>query len=232
MPLTGLWLGRRAYGEVHDLQRELAERRKAGQLSDTVLLLEHEPVITLGRGTHPEHLLVDRAELRALGIALEDVGRGGDVTLHAPGQLVVYPILSLAPDRCDVRRYVSELTRVMQLAVADLGVAAGPFSRHVAIGVRISRWVTMHGFALNLDVDLDLYRAIVPCGIREFGVTSVKALLGSSPSPEALAERTFEYVSRVLARHATALEDRSRDPLGELPDQLSRRAKPGDFPPP
>jgi lipoyl(octanoyl) transferase len=154
-------------------------------------------------------------------------GRGGDVTLHAPGQLVCYPILDLAPDRCDVRRYVADLRETMRRLAADFGVAggaaegliglwvdaarpgqwqdaehAGKLAKLGAIGVRISRWVTMHGFALNLTTDLSLYDLIVPCGISAHGVTSIEALTGHAPSVRDLAPRAFELLAEVLGAEA------------------------------
>src|SRR6187399_1154135 len=220
--LRGVWLGRRPYSEVVALQERLLAERQAGRGEDTVLLLEHPPVVTLGRGTKPEHLLATPETLAELGIVLEQTSRGGDVTLHAPGQLVAYPIVDLNPDRRDVRRWVQALTESMRRLVAELGVATGTHPKHVglwadaanlghyesadaagqlvklgAIGVRISRWVTMHGFALNLVNDLTLYGVIVPCGIREHGVASVASLGGRAVTPEALAPRALEILAAV-----------------------------------
>ncbi|HVJ16094.1 MAG TPA: lipoyl(octanoyl) transferase LipB [Polyangiaceae bacterium] len=219
----GVWLGRRRYTPVHELMHELFEARKAGSIGDTILFVEHEPVITLGRGAKAPHLLASADELERRGVELVSTGRGGDVTLHGPGQLVAYPILDLNPDRCDVRRYVKDLERVMQLLVADHGLAAGLFDRYVglwvdtarpqrwtsgeeaespakigAIGVRISRWITMHGFALNLDIDLSWFRLIVPCGISEYPVVSLASLAGKAPSVEQAAERAFELFCQVF----------------------------------
>src|SRR5689334_16697638 len=163
--LRGVWLGRRPYAEVLALQERLFAERLAGGGEDTVLLLEHEPVVTLGRGTKREHLLATPELLAARGVELFESNRGGDVTLHAPGQLVAYPIVDLNPDRRDVRRWVRGLTEAMRLVAAELGVAAGLHPEHIglwvdrqhperfttiaeavepvkigAIGVRISRW--------------------------------------------------------------------------------------------
>jgi lipoyl(octanoyl) transferase len=210
---------------------ELFEARKAGSVGDTILFVEHEPVITLGRGAKALHLLASPAELERQGVELVNTGRGGDVTLHGPGQLVAYPILDLNPDRCDVRRYVKDLERVMQLLVADHGLAAGLFDRYVglwvdtqnpqrwlsgkeaespakigAVGVRISRWITMHGFALNLDIDLSWFRLIVPCGISEYPVVSLESLAGKAPSVEQAAERAFELFCQVFDATPEAFE--------------------------
>lgn len=229
--LRGVWLGRRPYSEVVLEQERLLAERQAGRGEDTVLLLEHPPVVTLGRGAKPEHLLATPETLAERGILLEKTSRGGDVTLHAPGQLIAYPIVDLNPDRRDVRRFVQALTETMRRLVAELGVASGTHPKHVglwadradprtfesasaaaelvklgAIGVRISRWVTMHGFALNLVNDLALYGVIVPCGIREHGVASVASLGGRAVTPEALAPRALEVLAEVTCASVTAFE--------------------------
>jgi lipoyl(octanoyl) transferase len=229
--LRGVWLGRRPYSEVVALQERLFAARQAGEGEDTVLLLEHAPVVTLGRGAKPEHLLVSTEMLAARGVDLEKTTRGGDVTLHAPGQLIAYPIVDLNPDRRDVRRYVQMLVETMRRLTAELGVAAGSHPEHVglwadraeprrfssasearepvklgAIGVRISRWVTMHGFALNLVNDLSLYELIVPCGIREHGVGSVASLGGRAVTPEALAARALEVLADVTEARVSGFE--------------------------
>jgi lipoyl(octanoyl) transferase len=229
--LRGVWLGRRPYSEILALQERLFAERIAGGGEDTVLLLEHEPVVTLGRGTKREHLLATPELLAARGVELHESNRGGDVTLHAPGQLVAYPIVDLNPDRRDVRRWVRGLTEAMRLVAAELGVAAGVHPDHIglwvdrqhperfttiaeaaepvkvgAIGVRISRWVTMHGFALNLSNDLSLYGLIVPCGIRELGVGSVASLGGRAVTPEAMAERALAALGEVTSSRTSELE--------------------------
>jgi len=221
--LRAFWLGRAEYEPVHALQHVLQEARKAGRIVDTVLFVEHEPTITLGRGATLDHLLTSEAALAEAGIALVSTGRGGDVTLHAPGQLVCYPILDLHPDRMDVRRYVKELNRVMMALAQSYGIHSGVIEKYIglwadqsdpsnwsgvdaarspvkigAIGVRISRWVTMHGFAFNLSTDLSLFRLIVPCGIQEFGVGSVASLTGAEASVEGAAQRALPILAEVF----------------------------------
>jgi lipoyl(octanoyl) transferase len=247
--LTGLWLGRRPYAPLYALQLELLELRKRGAIGDVVLCLEHEPVITLGRGARAAHLLASEAELRDRGIALERTDRGGEITLHAPGQLVGYPIVSLAPERCDVRRYVRDLSASVSAALAAYGVQAGEAAGLVgvwvdgaspgvwpgleqarapqkigAIGVRLSRWVTLHGFALNLAIDLELFRLIVPCGISQYGVCSLASLGITPPSARELGPRLHEQLSARLGRSRGAWVDLSERPLGELPAWLARHA--------
>jgi lipoyl(octanoyl) transferase len=245
--LRGVWLGRRPYAPLQALQEKLLGLRQAGAIEDTLLLLEHEPVVTLGRGAKPEHVLLTPELLAARGIELVTSTRGGDVTLHAPGQLVAYPIVDLSPDHRDVRRWVRTLTETMRRIAEECGVAAGRHEEHVglwadaaapgrfttaaearepvklgAIGVRISRWVTMHGFALNLAPELSLYRAIVPCGIREHGAASI-ASLGGAPLPvEAAAERALAILAELTGANAGRLEATSPDAvlsaLGALED--------------
>jgi lipoyl(octanoyl) transferase len=191
-------LGRVEYGEALELQKALVEDRRAGRIGDTLLLLEHPPVITLGVKTRgkPTHIVASPAELSASGVAVYETGRGGDVTYHGPGQLVGYPILDLRPDRCDVHRYVRDLEEALIIAARRFGVEArrapgltgvwvgreGHEEKLAAIGVRISRWITSHGFALNVGTNLSHFDLIVPCGIPDRGVTSLERLTGRSVS--------------------------------------------------
>jgi lipoyl(octanoyl) transferase len=187
-PLDVRRLGRVPYAEGLELQTRLVQQRQAGAVPDTLLLLEHDPVFTLGRNARDENVLVPADALRAEGIEVFETGRGGDVTFHGPGQVVGYPILDLAPDRKDVHRYVRDLEEVMIRTCGDYGLAAGRVEGRTgcwladekvgAIGVRISRWVTSHGFALNVNNDLGAFRFIVPCGISDRGVTSLQQRLG------------------------------------------------------
>jgi lipoyl(octanoyl) transferase len=229
--IRALWLGRRPYGPILELQERLHEARRQGEIGDTLLLLEHAPVITEGRGADAANLLVSPELLKELGVEMFSTARGGDLTLHAPGQLVAYPILSLAPDRQDVRRYVRDLTEVMRRLCFEHGIGAGALDDYIglwadaenpetwdqltaktpvklgAIGVRISRWVTMHGFALNVTTDLSLFRLIVPCGIREHGVASLAQLSGARPDVREVARRALEAFADVFDADVHELED-------------------------
>jgi lipoyl(octanoyl) transferase len=177
-------LGRIAYGPCMELMERRVADRTAGKVPDALFLLEHEPVLTLGRRAKQEHVLASPELLRARGIELVESGRGGDVTYHGPGQIVGYPVLDLKPDRKDVRRFVGDLEETMIRVCARFGVQAGRVSGHTgtwvngerkigAIGVRISRWITSHGFALNVRSGLDPFSLIVPCGIRDKAVTNL-----------------------------------------------------------
>ena len=210
--LTVLDLGRRPYGEVLELQRALCRQRMAGELQeDLLLLVEHDPVITLGRGTRPSSLLLPPAELARRGFEVAEVERGGDVTYHGPGQLVGYPILDLREHREDLHWYLRQLEGALIAALAALGVAAerspgltGVWTqgRKIAsLGIHVKQWVTFHGFALNVSTDLRAFEAIVPCGIEGVVMTSVaaerahgEAAEGEQSDAAALWEETREAV--------------------------------------
>jgi lipoyl(octanoyl) transferase len=190
-------LGLVRYADGLEMQKTLVEQRAAGEIDDTLLLLQHPHVLTLGAkaGQSRSHVLATPERLAELGVELHETGRGGDVTYHGPGQIVGYPIISLKPDRCDVHRYVRDLEEVMIRVTADYGFQAGRIAgltgawvgaeKIGAIGVRIQRWVTSHGFAFNVNTNLDFFRLIVPCGIADRGVTSLKRLTGREvPIPE------------------------------------------------
>ncbi len=179
-------------------------------MPDTLLLLEHDPVFTLGRNAKPENMLFTADALRARGFEVFETGRGGDVTYHGPGQVVGYPILDLGPDRRDVHRYVRDLEEVMIRTCADYALAAGRVAgltgvwvgdaKIGAIGVRIARWVTSHGFALNVATDLAPFDLIVPCGIRGRGVTSLTGLLGREVAASEVMDRIAGHFASVFAR--------------------------------
>jgi lipoyl(octanoyl) transferase len=211
-PLQVRRLGRVGYAEAVALQERLVAERQADHIPDTLLLLEHDPVFTLGRRARREHVLFTEEALRARGFEVVECGRGGDVTYHGPGQVVGYPILKLAPDRCDVHRYVRDLEEVMIRTCGDHGVAATRVpgltgcwvgrDKVGAIGVRIARWVTSHGFALNVSNDLEPFAMIVPCGITGRGVTSLERVLGRAVDVVGVLDS--------LARHVTDVFGRSR----------------------
>jgi lipoate-protein ligase B len=192
-------LGRRPYAEVLELQRDLRRRRIGGELGEDVLLLvEHPPVITLGRGTRSSSLPIAPAELERRGVEVFEVERGGDVTFHGPGQLVGYPILDLGGHRQDLHWYLRSLEDVLIQALGALDIEAGrnpgltgvwTAGRKIAsIGIHVKQWVTLHGFALNVTTDLDPFDLIVPCGIRQVVMTSVAAELLRTDSEPLMTE--------------------------------------------
>jgi len=199
-----------------DLQRELVEQRKRGEIDDQLLLLEHPDVITLGVKTRNDrsHVLESEEALAERGVAVFETGRGGDVTYHGPGQLVGYPIFDLKPDRCDVHRYVRDLEEALIRTVGAFGITAGRGdgltgiwvgpagheAKLAAIGVRISRWVTSHGFALNVNTDLSRFGLIVPCGISDRGVTSMERLLGHPVSMDEVENAVVNAFTAVFSR--------------------------------
>jgi lipoyl(octanoyl) transferase len=203
------WLGRIAYGEAWALQKELATQRASGWIVDTLLLLEHPHTYTFGTRGKREHLLVPRDDLEARGVTILDVDRGGDITYHGPGQLVGYPILQLAEYGLDAVRYLRALEEVLIVVVQSYGLAAQRV-RHltgvwvgnqklVAIGTKIDvNGITQHGFALNVNTDLTYFANIIPCGIRNRGVSSISALLGHEVSLGEVCKRTAEAFGQVF----------------------------------
>jgi lipoyl(octanoyl) transferase len=211
-------LGIVPYQTALKLQSTLVSDRKAGRIPDVLLLLQHPHVITLGVRARRSrtNVLVSSSELANRGIELHEVSRGGDVTYHGPGQLVGYPILNLSPDRCDVHRYVRDLEEVLIRTVRAFDVSATRVAgftgawvgnrKVAAIGVRLSRWVTSHGFALNINPNLDYFKLIHPCGISGSGVTSVAALTGQQVS--------VDEVEPILVREFVAVFGQSVLPIG------------------
>jgi lipoyl(octanoyl) transferase len=183
-------LGVIPYAEGLEIQKQLVEQRRAGEIPDQLLLLEHPPVITLGVKTrnNRSNIVAASSTLEAEGVEVYESGRGGDVTYHGPGQLVGYPIIDLKPDRCDVHRYVRDIEEVMIRTAASFGIEASRLAgltgawvgneKLAAIGVRIARWITSHGFAFNVNTTLNHFDLIVPCGISDKGVTSLQKLIG------------------------------------------------------
>ncbi len=204
-----------AYGAMHDL----AARRARGEIPDVLILLEHPPVFTAGRRTDPTHLLLAKQDIERLGAELLEVDRGGSVTFHGPGQLVGYPIVDLGPAP-DVVRYLRDVEESIIRAASDLGVALGRNRdtgvwagdrKACAIGVRVSRGVTLHGFALNCNTDLSWYGAIVPCGLEDRGVTSLTDVAGREITVEealpSVAERFAEVFDLRLSQAPPDLLD-------------------------
>ena len=233
MKLTVIDLGTLAYGEALKLQRAVANARISGQVGDALLLVEHPPVITLGRGTKPGHLVASEAQLRARGVELYEVERGGDITFHGPGQLVGYPILDLKTHRQDLHWYLRQVEEVIIQALGPLGLpcvrnpgktgvwtagpgapSSAPLKKIGSIGVHARDWVTWHGFALNVTTDLSFFDLIVPCGISDATMTTVEQELATAfPGPGRVTDaivRSFESVFGVAA------EPRSRGWLDAL----------------
>ena len=213
-------LGAVPYAVASDMQHALVEERRAGHVPDLLLLLEHPHVITLGvrADAARSHLIATPELLAARQVELHESGRGGDITYHGPGQIVGYPIIDLKPDRCDVHKYVRDLEEVMIRTAADFGLEgtrvkglSGAWlgaEKIGAIGVRISRWITSHGFALNVTTDLDFFRLIVPCGIEGGGVTSLSRAAGhpiALTDAEASLVRNFAAVFDRRAVEAVAI---------------------------
>jgi lipoyl(octanoyl) transferase len=223
-------LGQMGYQEAWALQERLAKVRGADQIADTLLLVEHPHTYTLGSSSHADNVLLSEDELRTRGIEVHWVNRGGDVTYHGPGQLVGYPILKLpnASDglHADVIAYVRNLEQALIDALATYGVQAWPYpgltgvwvgepetpAKIAAIGVKVTvRRVTMHGFALNVNTDLDYFKGIIPCGISDKPVTSLQAVLGHAVDIHEVTDRVVTAFSAVFGREVTS--------LGQLTDQ-------------
>jgi lipoyl(octanoyl) transferase len=219
-PGASYFLGRVGYEEAARLQHALHAERVAGRREDSFLFLEHPPVITMGRGAHEEHLLGDAEALRAAGAEIWETTRGGDVTYHGPGQLVGYGILDLKQHGRDLGRYLRLLEEALLRVLAEYGFQGSRKSgltgawvgdrKVAAIGVRADRWVTSHGFALNVEPNLAHFEWIVPCGIRDYGVTSLAELVRER-DPNAAVPGLQE-----VARHAEVH-------LGEVFDMEFRR---------
>lgn len=207
------WLKRVEYADGLELQRQFQHSRQANEVPDTLLLLEHPPVLTMGRAAKAGNILAPKEQLNRLGVELFETDRGGDVTYHGPGQLVGYPMLYLPPGRQDVRRYVRMLEEVLIRTLRRYGVEGvraekypgvwvensklGGTRKIGALGVHLSRWYTRHGFALNIAPQLEHFQLIIPCGIKEAGVTSLEAETGQ--------RLALEEVSRVVAEDFSAV---------------------------
>jgi lipoyl(octanoyl) transferase len=219
-------LGRVEYRDGLELQRQFQEARRANEVPDTLLLLEHPPVLTLGRGAKENNILTPKAQLDALGVEVFETDRGGDVTYHGPGQIVGYPLLHLGPGRQDVRKYVRAIEELIIRTVADFGITATRFEQWpgvwvaesrrggprkiAALGVHLSRWYTKHGFALNVSPELSHFQLIVPCGIREAGVTSMRDELQKDLKVAEVEERIVHHFRDVFDCEVTTAPEPKR----------------------
>jgi lipoate-protein ligase B len=212
-----LWQGAVSYPEALDLQMKICAAKRCGFESDVLLLLEHPPTVTLGRSARQNHLLVSEDELKSRGVGLWTADRGGDITFHGPGQLVGYPILALGAGERDVHGYMRNLEESLIRLLAGYGIEGardakftGVWTRQGkigAMGVHISRWVTRHGFALNVNTDLSFYSLIVPCGIVGRGVTSMQVLLSRTFDMAEVAERFVREFGRVFNREMIRINE-------------------------
>ena len=199
-------IGQKSYKAVWDLQKEMQQQRIKGEIDDTLILVEHDPVYTLGKNANENHLLQSRDE----SIDVFNIERGGDITFHGPGQLVVYPILDLSNYKKSVSWYMRTLEQVLIDTLIEFkiiaqrnegltGVWVGD-EKIAALGVRISRWVTMHGFSLNVNPDLSFYDGIIPCGIFDHGVTSMEQLLGETQNNDNVKNMVIEKFNKYFIK--------------------------------
>ena len=199
-------IGRKSYKAVWDLQKEMQQQRIKGEIEDTLILVEHDPVYTLGKNANEDHLLQSRDE----SVDVFNIERGGDITFHGPGQLVGYPILDLSNYKKSVSWYMRTLEQVLIDTLIEFkitahrndgltGVWVGD-EKIAALGVRISRWVTMHGFALNVNPDLSFYDGIIPCGIFDHGVTSMEQLLGETQNSDNVKNMVIEKFNKYFIK--------------------------------
>ncbi len=211
-PLHWSFLGRLPYAPTVELQEQLRDDIRHGRGPEHLLLLEHTPVFTLGRNASEDGIVARQAWLAERGVEVHHANRGGQVTYHGPGQLVGYPIINLSPDRRDVRRFVRDLQEVLIRTLADYGIEArrregqayvgvwAGDAKIASIGVHLARWISIHGFALNVATDLDHFTGIVACGLQDVEMTSIEKLLGRAPAPQ--------EVARVVAGHCGEIFDR------------------------
>ena len=217
-------LGRTRYKNAWEIQKRLVGLRSKNQIPDCLLLTEHDPVITMGRASSKSNLLCSPAELRERGVGLFEIERGGDITFHGPGQLVVYPIIDLNARARDLHRYLRDLESIVVATLSDLGLDAGikhgltgvwvDDHKVAAIGIAVSRWVAYHGVALNVSTDLDYYKLINPCGITQFPVGSISSLLKKKIDLQEVTDLLANNFARLFSYGTTVVTD-SDSLLGE-----------------
>jgi lipoate-protein ligase B len=208
MKCTVHWLGLIEYEKAYEIQTRLLEERLASRIPDALLLLEHKPVITLGKSGKLENILVSREELAKQGVSLVFIDRGGDATYHGPGQLVGYPIMDLRERERDAHIYLRNLEEVLIRTIRDFGIESGRDSTHAgvwvdnqeiaAIGLSLRKWITMHGFALNVNTDLKQFTLINPCGFTNRRATSISELVGREVSMESIKEKLLGHFAEVF----------------------------------
>ena len=215
-PIEVKTLGRVPYGKALALQQELVDKRRAGEIPDQLLLLEHPHVITLGSSSRESNILLSRHELEALGIQVHEAGRGGDVTYHGPGQLVGYPVLNLTPDRKDLHRYLRDLEEVLLRVLSEFGIQGSreegltgvwvPEGKVAAIGVRVSSgWISSHGFSLNVDPDPKFFSTIIPCGIEDRPVAARSGIVARPVTVEEVIPTVVRAFCSVFGRAPTVV---------------------------
>jgi lipoyl(octanoyl) transferase len=217
-------LGHLAYGHAAELQRHLLEKVAAGQEENTLLFVEHDPVLTLGANFHEENLLLTEQDYNQRGIKLQKTERGGDVTYHGPNQLVIYPIFNLNHFGKDLHKWLRDLEETIILSLQhfnlngirepDINTGVWVNSKKIAaIGIKVRRWVSMHGIALNCNNDLSPFETIIPCGIKDYGVTSLAQETGREITVEEakpVVAKAFEHVFQLEFRQVTPAELRAR----------------------
>jgi len=210
-------LHRVTYENGMRMQEDLVARRQRDEIPDQLLLLEHPPVITMGRSGHESNLLATGELLAERGVRFYETTRGGDITYHGPGQIVGYPIVHLGEGRRDIRKYVESIEEVLVRTAADFGVSARRWEinrgiwvgadKLAAIGVRVARWVTSHGFAFNVSTDMSHYQLITPCGLQGVGVTSLQRLLGEAPEIDTVRSSIVRHFAHVFEREMVERDD-------------------------
>ncbi len=210
MEIVATNIGKTRYAEAWDLQKKVFELRHYGLIGDTLLYTEHEHVYTIGKGGDDNHLLASEGELKQNDVDMFRIDRGGDITYHGPGQIVGYPILDLSLYKADIHWYLRSLEEVIIAALGEFDIEAGreegmtgvwvKGEKVAAIGIKVSRWVTMHGFALNVNTDLKRFDRIIPCGIFHKGVTSMEKLLGQRISLEDVHAKLNQAFTVVFGR--------------------------------